>query len=559
MPAPETVVVNADIRTMDGHIPRCAALAIGGGRIVALGSDAEIRALAGPGTAVIDAGGRLVLPGFHDTHLHVIEGGQHFAASVDLSEPLSASSPVSSPRHAGKEPIAFPATRNRPEAIFSGNPAHGRAVCSTRSRRPMEFAFRETHFACRASRRVDDRGLFLERSPALDGRRRPRAGVACPEPKPRSDRQHRPGARLGRERAPQHRRRSGRHAVRHPSRSSALAAGHAERRRPRRGEQRPGEATARPARVCDEPGHARRRSQGAECRPDLAHARRRRRRRRRDAHRPRRRADLALRNGAARRQPLCRRHRRRAALPVHSRRDPDHRARCPARELAGRGHQPPLDQGSCRRAGRCALRLCRLEQRPRRERSRSRGRPRRHLADQSGHRSNRRLRQRTAQSGRSGIRAGNAHTLDRGERARRARRRSRARLPDLSPPRRLLRLAVELLGRPRRPEGRSAAPGSRRAGSRLRPRRPRRAARARLRQGRPARAAVCPRRLHRPARLLEPQAARGLPGHLRAVRRRQARRRAGRGSERVRHPGRHRERPARRRRRGLARWPSRRR
>lgn len=85
MTPPEMILVNADIRTMDPHFPRVAALAVRGGRVAALGSDGDIRALAGPGTRVIDAGGRLVLPGFHDTHLHVQDGGQHSAESADLS------------------------------------------------------------------------------------------------------------------------------------------------------------------------------------------------------------------------------------------------------------------------------------------------------------------------------------------------------------------------------------------------------------------------------------------------------------------------------------------
>lgn len=85
----DVIVFNADIRTMDAHQPRVRALAITAGRVSALGADAEIAALAGPATRVIDAGGRLVLPGFHDTHLHVIEGGQHYSASVDLSDARS--------------------------------------------------------------------------------------------------------------------------------------------------------------------------------------------------------------------------------------------------------------------------------------------------------------------------------------------------------------------------------------------------------------------------------------------------------------------------------------
>lgn len=82
----EAIVINGDIRTMDPLTPRAEALAIGGGRIVALGSSAEIRALAGRAAEVIDAGGRLVLPGFHDTHLHVQDGGQRQSQSANLAD-----------------------------------------------------------------------------------------------------------------------------------------------------------------------------------------------------------------------------------------------------------------------------------------------------------------------------------------------------------------------------------------------------------------------------------------------------------------------------------------
>lgn len=85
MTRPDLILVNADIRTMDPHFPRVRALAVRDGRVTALGSDADIGALAGTGTRLIDAGGRLVLPGFHDTHIHVQDGGQHHAESADLS------------------------------------------------------------------------------------------------------------------------------------------------------------------------------------------------------------------------------------------------------------------------------------------------------------------------------------------------------------------------------------------------------------------------------------------------------------------------------------------
>jgi predicted amidohydrolase YtcJ len=82
---PDLVLINGNVRTMDPLKPVVAALAARGGRIVALGSTAEIRALAGKTTRVIDAGGRLVLPGFQDTHIHLQDSGTRHALDVDLA------------------------------------------------------------------------------------------------------------------------------------------------------------------------------------------------------------------------------------------------------------------------------------------------------------------------------------------------------------------------------------------------------------------------------------------------------------------------------------------
>jgi len=85
-PSPETIVVNADIRTMDPLFPRVEALAITNERVSALGNSSAISAMAGGNTEIIDAQGRLVLPGFQDTHIHLQEGGKNFALTVRLDD-----------------------------------------------------------------------------------------------------------------------------------------------------------------------------------------------------------------------------------------------------------------------------------------------------------------------------------------------------------------------------------------------------------------------------------------------------------------------------------------
>ena len=85
MPVVDLIVVNGNIVTMDPARPRAEAMAIRAGRIVALGRSDEMRDLAGAGTRHVDAGGRMVLPGFQDTHIHLQDSGHDYSQAVDLS------------------------------------------------------------------------------------------------------------------------------------------------------------------------------------------------------------------------------------------------------------------------------------------------------------------------------------------------------------------------------------------------------------------------------------------------------------------------------------------
>ncbi|MDT8855137.1 amidohydrolase [Paracoccaceae bacterium Fryx2] len=75
----DLIISNARVLTMDAGNPRAEAVALGGGRILAVGGRAEVEALAGPGTPMIDAQGRSLLPGFVESHLHLVLGGAELA------------------------------------------------------------------------------------------------------------------------------------------------------------------------------------------------------------------------------------------------------------------------------------------------------------------------------------------------------------------------------------------------------------------------------------------------------------------------------------------------
>jgi len=83
--ATDLIIVNGNIRTMDRNHPTTEAIAIHGNRIIAVGSNDEIKKLAGTNTKVIDAKGQLVLPGFNDAHVHFMSGGFQLS-SVDLRD-----------------------------------------------------------------------------------------------------------------------------------------------------------------------------------------------------------------------------------------------------------------------------------------------------------------------------------------------------------------------------------------------------------------------------------------------------------------------------------------
>jgi predicted amidohydrolase YtcJ len=74
-PAADLIVTHGKIWTVDESLPEAEAVAIIGERIVAVGSSAEIEAWRGESTQVIDAGGRRVLPGFNDAHVHFVQAG----------------------------------------------------------------------------------------------------------------------------------------------------------------------------------------------------------------------------------------------------------------------------------------------------------------------------------------------------------------------------------------------------------------------------------------------------------------------------------------------------
>ena len=83
MQSADTILVNGRVYIRQGRME--SALAIAGDRVLAVGNDEAVRALASKDTRVIDLAGRLVTPGFNDAHVHFLDGGFGLL-SVDLRD-----------------------------------------------------------------------------------------------------------------------------------------------------------------------------------------------------------------------------------------------------------------------------------------------------------------------------------------------------------------------------------------------------------------------------------------------------------------------------------------
>lgn len=76
--AASLILTNGKIHTLDSTHGMVSAMAIRDGLVVAVGSDTDIQAHAGAGTQTIDLGGRTVIPGLNDSHLHLVRGGRFY-------------------------------------------------------------------------------------------------------------------------------------------------------------------------------------------------------------------------------------------------------------------------------------------------------------------------------------------------------------------------------------------------------------------------------------------------------------------------------------------------
>ncbi|HKC58279.1 MAG TPA: amidohydrolase family protein, partial [Vicinamibacterales bacterium] len=87
--AADLVLTNGKIITVDNKFTIAQAIAVRGDRFVAVGSNADINKLAGPGTRRIDLGGKAVIPGLIDAHAHLTRGAETWTTEARFDDVAS--------------------------------------------------------------------------------------------------------------------------------------------------------------------------------------------------------------------------------------------------------------------------------------------------------------------------------------------------------------------------------------------------------------------------------------------------------------------------------------
>jgi predicted amidohydrolase YtcJ len=153
------VFVNARVWTGDSRHPRAQALAVAGDRLLAVGSDAEARALAGPATEILDLGGRRVVPGFNDAHLHFLVLDQ--ADVTDVADVAELQERVRA--YAAAHPAAaWIRGRGWGYAAFPDRMPHRRYLDAVVADRPVLLSERDGHMALVNTRALELAGITRE-------------------------------------------------------------------------------------------------------------------------------------------------------------------------------------------------------------------------------------------------------------------------------------------------------------------------------------------------------------------------------------------------------------
>ncbi|MER5850805.1 amidohydrolase [Streptomyces sp. NPDC002012] len=170
MAKPDLVFTRGPIHTGDPARARASSLAVTGERITAVGHD-EVRELIGPDTEVIDLQGKLLLPGFQDSHIHAVFGGMELA-ECDLTGTVGVEDYLTRIRsYADAHPDRSWITGGgwSLESFDGGLPTR-QLLDSVIPDRPVLLANRDHHGAWANTRALELAGLTRESADPFDGR-----------------------------------------------------------------------------------------------------------------------------------------------------------------------------------------------------------------------------------------------------------------------------------------------------------------------------------------------------------------------------------------------------
>jgi predicted amidohydrolase YtcJ len=164
--APDHVYYNARIWTGDSAHPAATALAVRGDRIVAIGADSTVRALAGATTVQEDLGGRRMVPGFHDDHWHLPT-----RRTADLTGVRNEAEIVARLREfaATLAPGTWLTGRGWTQEIFARGTPSGRFLDAAFPDRPVILTDRDGHQALVNARALSEAAVSAETRDPLGG------------------------------------------------------------------------------------------------------------------------------------------------------------------------------------------------------------------------------------------------------------------------------------------------------------------------------------------------------------------------------------------------------
>ena len=169
--AADTVIVNARVYTVNAADPWAEAVAVRDGRILAVGSTIDISRRKGKATKVIDAGGRLVLPGIADSHVHFVSGSSNLAV-IDLAGAKTVEEVQFRIRtYAQANPqAAWIEGRGWMYPVFPGNMPHKKFLDEIVSDRPAYMRCADGHSSWVNSKALALAGISRETKDPEDGR-----------------------------------------------------------------------------------------------------------------------------------------------------------------------------------------------------------------------------------------------------------------------------------------------------------------------------------------------------------------------------------------------------